>query len=80
MSPGDAAAFPVPEPARAPAASRPSKGGEGCNEGEGDELEARRSFIESAFTQADAGATLDGRGLAAPGYSGDAGDSASPDI
>ena len=80
MSPSDAAAIPVPEPVRAPAARRPSKGGKGGNEGEGDEVEARRSFIESAFTQADAGATLDGRGLAALSYSGDADDSAGSDI
>ena len=74
-SPGDAAAIPVLEPARAPAARRPSKGGKGGNEGD-----ARHSFIESAFTQADAGAALDGRGLAAPGYSGDADEPAGSDI
>ena len=75
-SPGDAAAIPVPEPARVPAARRPSLGGNG---GTGAEVGARRSFIEAAFSQADAGNTLDGRGLAAPGYSGDA-DSAGSDI
>ena len=41
--PGDAAAVPVPELARAPAARRPSKGGKGGKEGD-----ARRSFIELA--------------------------------
>ena len=80
VSPGDAAAILVPEPARAPAARRPAKGGKGGNEGNGDEVQARRSFLESAFSQADAGATLDGRGLAAPGYSGDADDSAGSGI
>ena len=55
VSPGDAAAIPVPGPARAPAARRPSKGGKGGNEANGDEVQARRSFLEPAFSQADAG-------------------------
>ena len=80
VSPGDAAAVPVPEPSRVPAARRPSKGGKGGKEGKGDEVDARLSFLESALSQADAGATLDGRSLAAPGYSGDADDSAGSDI
>ena len=73
-SPGDAAAIPVPGAARAPAARRPSKGGKGGNEGD-----ARRSFTESAFPQADAGASPDGRSPAALG-SGDADESAGSDI
>ena len=73
--PGSAAAIPVPETARAPAARRPSKGGKCGKEGD-----ARRSFIESAFSQAVAGSILDGRGLAAPGYSGDARESGGSDI
>ena len=73
---GDSAAIPVPEPARVPAARRSSKGGKSGKDGKGDEVGASRSFLESTFSQADAGATLDGRGLAAPGYSGDADDSA----
>ena len=63
-------------PGRGPAARRPSVGGKGGSKGE---VGARRGFIESAFTQADAGNTHDGRGLAAQGYSGDD-DSASSDI
>ena len=77
---GDAAAIPVPELARVPATRRSSKGGKGGKDGKGDEVGARRSFLESAFSQAGAGATLDGRGLAAPGYSGDADDSAGSDV
>ena len=67
-SPGDAAAIPVAGPGRGPAARRPSLGGKGGTKGE---VGARRGFIESAFTQADVGNTLDGRGLAAQGFSGD---------
>ena len=72
-----AEAIPVPEPVRAPAARRPSKGG---NEGKGGEVEARRSFLGSAVSQADAVAAPDGRGFAAPGCSVDADDSAGSDI
>ena len=75
-SPGDAAAILVAGPGRVPAARRPSLGGKVGMEGE---VGARRGFIESAFSQADAGNTLDGRGLAAQGYSGDD-DSAGSDI
>ena len=67
-SPGDAAAIPVAGLGRGPAARRSSLGGKGGAKGE---VGARRGFIESAFSQADAGNTLDGRGLAAQGYSGD---------
>ena len=72
---GDAAAIPVPGAARATADRRPSKGGKGGNEGD-----ARCSFIESAFPQADAGAIFVGRGPAAPGCPGDADESAGSDI
>ena len=44
------------------------------------EAVARRAFVESAFAQAGAGATLDGRGLAAPGYADDADDAAGSDV
>ena len=72
-----AAAAPVPGRACASAARRPSKGGK---DGKGGEAVAHRAFVESAFAQADAGATLDGRGLAAPGYADDADDSAGSDV
>ena len=69
-----ASAAPMPGLARASAARRTSK------VGKGGETVARRAFVESAFAQADAGATLDGRGLAAPGYADHADDSAGSDV
>ena len=72
-----AAAAPAPGRARASDAPRSSKG---SKDGEGGEAVARRAFVESAFAQADAGATLDGRGLAAPGYADDADDIAGSDV
>ena len=60
---------------------RPSLGGKGGGSGVGDEVDAaRRAFLESAFSQSDAGATLDGCGFAEPGYAGDDGDSAGSDL
>ena len=68
--------LPLPGRARASAARRSSKGGK---DGKGGEAVARRTFVESTFAQAHAGATLDGRGLAAPDYADDADDSAGSD-
>ena len=74
---GGAAAIPVPVKARP---GRPSLGGKGGRSGVGDEVDARRSFLESAFSQSDAGATMDWRGFAEPGYAGDDDDSAGSDL
>ena len=74
--PADAAAIPVVGSGRGLAARRPSLGGKGGSVGE---VGARRGFIESAFSQPDAGNARDGRGLAAQGHSGND-DSAGSDI
>ena len=74
--PVDAAAIPVAETGRGPAACRPSLGGKGGAVGE---VDARRGFIEAFFSQPDAGTAHDGRGPAAQVGSGD-GDSVGSDI